>query len=152
MDRPRFSRPELVFMLAVPLGWATLLLFHPNPTKDIRAELHGEATPWLVVHLGSLVFIGLMSAVLRMLVRDLPGRAARISRLAITPFVLLYGAGEAILGVATGVQAIWNDVIAADVIMGLGSIALGGRGGRRGGGPPPLGAPLGIAGLLARRR
>ena len=47
-------------------------------------------------------FIGLMGAALYLLVRDLPGRAARISRLAIGPFVLFYGAGEAILGVATG--------------------------------------------------
>jgi hypothetical protein len=57
--------------------------------------------------------------------------------------VLFYGAGEAILGVATGVlvqhaddvsdaerpaaagavQALWGDVVAADVIIGLGSLA-----------------------------
>jgi hypothetical protein len=44
-----------------------------------------------------------MSAVLQLLVQDLRGRAAQVSRLAITPYVLFYGAGEAILGVATGV-------------------------------------------------
>ena len=57
-------------MLAVPLGWATLLLFHPNPTNNIHAGLHHEATRWLIVHLGSLVCIGLIGAVLRLLSED----------------------------------------------------------------------------------
>jgi hypothetical protein len=54
---PRFSRPHLAFMVAVPLCWATLLVFHPNPTNDIYAGLHHNATAWLTVHLGSLVCI-----------------------------------------------------------------------------------------------
>lgn len=139
----RLRRPELVFMLVVPLGWATLLLFHPNPTDNIHAGLHHQATPRLIVHVGSLVCIGLIGAVVRLLVRDLPGRAAQISRVAVMPYVLFYGAGEAILGVATGVlvrhadgvadaerpaaaaavQAPWDDVLAADVIIGLGAVA-----------------------------
>ena len=98
METPRFSRLELAFMLAVPLGWAALLMFHPNPTNNIHAGLHHEATRWLIVHLGSLVCIGLIGAVLRLLTRGMPGRAAQVSRLAITPFVLFYGAGEAIFG------------------------------------------------------
>ena len=38
-----------------------------------------------------------------MLVRDLPGKAATISRLAIGPFVLFYSAWETVIGLATGV-------------------------------------------------
>ena len=64
-------------MLAVPLGWATMSMFHPNPTNDIYDGLHHESTRWLVVHLGSLVC--LIGAVLRLLVRDLQGRAARLA-------------------------------------------------------------------------
>ena len=55
METTRFSRLELAFMLAVPFGWAALLMFHPNPTNNIHAGLHHEATRWLIVHLGSLV-------------------------------------------------------------------------------------------------
>lgn len=39
-------------MLAVPLGWATRLMFHPNPINNIHASVHHEATqvvdrpPW----------------------------------------------------------------------------------------------------------
>ena len=43
-----------------------------------------------------------MGVALYMLVRDLPGKAATISRLAIGPFVLFYGAWEAVIGLATG--------------------------------------------------
>jgi hypothetical protein len=168
METTRFSRFELAFMLAVPLGWAVLLLFHPNPTEDIYAGLQGEATTWLIVHLGSLVFIGLLGAVFRLLTRGMPGRAAQVSRLAVTPFVLFYGAGEAILGVATGtlvqhadkvpaaeqpaaaaaVQALWSNVIAADVIIGLGSIAWAVAVIAAGVAHRVAGAPLGVAILL----
>jgi hypothetical protein len=140
---PMFSRPVLVFLLAVPVGWAALLAFHPNPTNDIHAGLHGQSTRWLVVHLGTLVFIGLMGVVLQLLVRGLPGLAASVARWAVLPYVLFYGSGEAIIGVATGVvvrhadglpesersaaagaaQVLWTDLIAADVIIGLGGIA-----------------------------
>jgi hypothetical protein len=49
----------------------------------------------------SLLFIGLTGAVLYMLVRDLHGSIATLSRVAIGTFVLFYGAAEAISGVAT---------------------------------------------------
>ena len=44
-----------------------------------------------------------MGVALYMLVRDLPGRAATISRLAIGPFVLFYAAWETVIGLAIGV-------------------------------------------------
>ena len=144
MDAPRPSRRRLAFLIATPLAWAVLLLFHAGPDPDdLYGGLRDEVTKWQVVHLGSLVFIGLMGAALYMLVRDLPGRAARISRLAIGPFVLFYGAGEAILGVATGVlvqhandvpagerpaaadavTALWENTISDDVLITIGGLA-----------------------------
>jgi hypothetical protein len=101
---PGYSTAEVVFMIATPLAWAVLLAFHgPGPSDDVYGSLRDEASRFLVVHIGSLLLLGLMGAALYLLVRDLPGRAAQVSRLAIAPFVLLYGAGEAIQGVATGV-------------------------------------------------
>lgn len=143
MDMPRLTGRERAFMVAVPLAWAALLVFHPNPTDRIHEGLAHQAAAWQAVHLGTLAFIGLIGAVLHLLVCDLPGTAARLSRMAIGPFVLFYGAGEAILGVATGVlvehanhvppadraaaagavQALWDDVVAADLIIGIGSAA-----------------------------
>jgi hypothetical protein len=137
--RPRFSGLELAFLIAVPLIWAGVLLFHGAPDDgDIYGSLQDEATRFLVVHLASVALIALMGEALYLLLRDLPGRAARISRLAIVPFVGLYAAGDAIAGVATGVlvkeandgantadgaQALWDNFITGDLLLALGGTA-----------------------------
>jgi hypothetical protein len=86
-----------------------------------------------------------MGVALYMLVRDLPGMAATISRLAIGPFVLLYGAYETVIGLAVGalvqhandapagqrpvvsdtIQAVGANVIVGDlgVIASIGALA-----------------------------
>lgn len=148
---PLATPPELrpitpavsVFLIATPVAWALLLLFHGNPGARVYDALADDSSRWLAVHLGSLVFIGLMGAAVFLLVRDLPGVAARISRLAILPFVLFYGTGEGVLGVATGVlvdhandvpeeqrmaaadsvQALWDEFITGDLLIGVGSVA-----------------------------
>jgi hypothetical protein len=104
-DGPRLAPQWLALLMGVPLAWAVLLLFHgPGPSDaGVYESLRDEASSWLIVHVGSVLFVGLMGAALYLLVRDMPGVAARVSRLAIGPFVLFYAAGEAILGVATGV-------------------------------------------------
>jgi hypothetical protein len=128
----------------VPLAWAVLLMFHPAPNPDdIYGSLREESTTWLIVHFGTLLFIGLMGAAVFVLVRDLSGSAAQVSRVAAGAYVLFYGAGEAILGIATGVlvqhtnaapeneraaataaiQALWEDMLSADVAATIGAVA-----------------------------
>ena len=104
MDSPvRFTRPLLAFAIGVPLAWAVLLWFHPDvDPNDVYGSLRDEVTTYQLVHVGTLVFIGLMGAALYLLVRNMPGRAARISRLAIGPFMVLYAAWEAVVGLAIG--------------------------------------------------
>jgi hypothetical protein len=137
--RPAYGRVALAFLIAVPLVWAAVLLFHGMPDgDDIYGSVQDEATRFLIVHLASVALIGLMGAALYMLVRDLPGLAAQISRLAIVPFVTFYAAGDAIAGVATGVlvreardgagtaegaQALWDNFITGDLLLGLGGAA-----------------------------
>ena len=130
-------------MLTVPLGWAILLIFHPDPTRNIHAGLHHQVTPWLVVHLGTLLGICLIGIVLQLMVRGMAGRAAAISRWAVLPYVLSYGSAEAIQGPATAVlvryansvpaaerpaaagavQALWDDMVVDDLIGGPGAVA-----------------------------
>ena len=99
----RFTRPTLAFLLGVPIAWAVLLWFHPDvDPDDVYGSLQDDVTTYVVVHVGTLAFIGLMGAALYLLVRDLPGTAARISRLAILPFVVFYAAWEAVIGLAIG--------------------------------------------------
>ena len=144
MDSPRLDRSRLAFLIGVPLAWAVLLLFHPTPDgSDVYGSIRDEAGRFLVVHLGMLLFIGLMGIAVYLLVEGLPGAAARISRVALGPFVLFYGAGEAIAGIATGVlvehandvaaadrgaaagavQELWDNFITADLLLGIGGLA-----------------------------
>jgi hypothetical protein len=115
MELARFSRLQLVFLIGVPLAWAALLWFHPDvDPNDVYGDLRDHVTVYLVVHVGTLVFIGLMGLALYVLVRDLPGRAATISRLAIGPFVLLYGAYETVIGLAIGALVQHGNEVPAD--------------------------------------
>jgi hypothetical protein len=104
MDSPvRFTRPVLALTIGAPLAWAVLLWFHPDVDPNhVYADLREDVVAYQIVHVGTLVFIGLTGLALYLLVRDMPGRAARISRLAIGPFVLLYAAWESVVGLAIG--------------------------------------------------
>jgi len=104
MDSPvRFTRKRLAFAIGVPLAWAVLLWFHPDADpNDVYGSLRDDVTAYQVVHVGTLIFIGLIAVALYLVVRDMPGTAARISRLAIGPFVLFYGAWETVIGLAIG--------------------------------------------------
>ena len=147
MDSPaRLTRPLLAFAIGVPLAWAVLLWFHPNVDPNhVYADLRDNVVAYQVVHAGTLVFIGLIGLALYLLVRDLPGRAARISRMAIGPFVLFYAAYESVIGLAVGalvqhgndaparqrpavadaIQSLGDNVIVGDpgVVASVGSLA-----------------------------
>ena len=105
MDSPRFSRELLAFLIGVPLAWAVLLLFHPTGEGEAitYADLSDKLTPWLVVHLGMLVFIPLMGVAVYLLLRGVEGAAAQVSRVALVLFVLVYGAWEALVGIGSGI-------------------------------------------------
>jgi hypothetical protein len=103
MDSARFSRGELAFLIGVPLAWAVLLLFHPGGEGDIYPALRDDVTPWLVVHVGTMIFIPLMAVAIYLLVQGIENTAARVSRIALAPFALFYTAWEVLLGIGTGV-------------------------------------------------
>lgn len=140
---PQHGRWRLAFLAGVPLAWAVLLLFHPNPDPgDIYGSLRDQADRWLIVHLGTLLFIGLLGVAVYLVVDGIPGPAASISRVAAGVFALFYGAGEAIQGVAVGVlvrhakdvpdsdragaagavQVLWDDPVADDLAVTIGAI------------------------------
>jgi hypothetical protein len=133
----RFTRPTLAFLLGVPIAWAGLLWFHPDvDPNDVYGTLQDDVTTYVVVHIGTLAFIGLMGAALYLLVRDLPGTAARISRLAIWPFVVFYAAWEAVIGLAIGAlvqhandSPVVQRPAVADAIQSLGENAIVGDSG-----------------------
>jgi hypothetical protein len=105
MDSRRFSRDQLAFLIGVPLAWAVLLLFHPTGEGEAisYADVQDQVTAWLVVHIGMMIFIPLMAVAVYLLVRGIEGTAARVSRIALVPFVVFYSAFEVLVGIGTGI-------------------------------------------------
>jgi hypothetical protein len=66
-------------------------------------ELQDKVTVWMVVHIGMMLFIPLMAAVVYLLLRGVEGTAARIGRVALVPFVVFYSAWEALQGIGVGI-------------------------------------------------
>jgi hypothetical protein len=101
-----FSRAEIWFLIGVPLAWAVLLLFHPTGDgDDIYPTVADEVTPWLIVHVGTLLFVPLMAGVVFLLLRGVQGSEARVARIALAPFVVFYLAFEVLIGIGTGLFA-----------------------------------------------
>jgi len=103
---------------------------------DVYGGLRDEVTTYIIVHVGTLIFIVLLGLVLYMLVKDLPGRAARIARVAVIPFVVCYATWETVIGLAVGAlvqhanEAPASDRPAmADAIQSLGDNAIVGEAG-----------------------
>ena len=95
-----------MFLVGVPLAWAVLLLFHPGGDADtIYLSIQDEVTRWLVVHIGMMLFIPLMAVVVYLLLRGVEGTAARVSRIALVPYVIFYSAWETLQGTANGILA-----------------------------------------------
>jgi hypothetical protein len=104
MDRPRVSRSETAFVIGVPLAWAVLLLFHPSGDPDeIYLSIRDQVTAWLAVHIGMMLFIPLMAGGIYLLLRGVEGTAARVSRIALVPFVVFFSAWETLQGTANGI-------------------------------------------------
>jgi hypothetical protein len=103
MDSLRLDRRTAAFLIGVPVAWAALLLFHPQGDgTNIYTDLHDQVTVWMVVHTGTLFFIGLMAFAIFVLVRDLPGTAARIAMWGAAVFAVFYTAWETVAGLVDG--------------------------------------------------
>jgi hypothetical protein len=101
---PGFSPGELTFLIGVPLLWAILLLFHPGGEgEEIYLDAQDNVTRFLVVHVGMMIFIPLMAVVVYLLLRGVEGTAARVSRIALVPFVVFYSAWETLQGIGVGI-------------------------------------------------
>lgn len=90
--------------LGVPLVLGLLEIGHPAlmPGDDIVDTLYPIATWWTALHLAQIPLFALLGYAVFLVVRELDGRAARISRGAIAIFIVVYPAFDAAVGVASG--------------------------------------------------
>jgi hypothetical protein len=82
-----------------------LELGHPAlmPGDDIVATIAPMATWWVTLHVLQVPLFALLGVAVFLLVCNLDGRAATISRYAIAVFIMIYPAFDAAVGIASGV-------------------------------------------------
>ena len=103
----RLTAGLLVF--GIPLVWAALLLFHPNPEGGAFEGTRDVVDRWLVVHVGQLVLAPFLVFAVWRLVDGLPYRAAMVSRAAAVFWAVFFTAYDSIQGIATGLLIRYAD-------------------------------------------
>lgn len=93
------------FLIATPLAFAALLMLHPTGGGDFSALVSENANRWLALHVVSAALFPLMGLVIWLLVRDIPGRAATVARIAVPVYVVFYGVFETVMGIGSGIIA-----------------------------------------------
>jgi hypothetical protein len=97
------------FLVAV-VGYFIIGVIHPA-----EIEVGDDTTLYIGIHLVQPFFILLLAWGTWLLVKDLPGRAAHVARIAIVPYAIAYSMFDAIAGVALGgIVRLANDASAAD--------------------------------------
>lgn len=93
-------------LIGAPLAFAAWLQkFHPVGGDDFYTLVSENTTDWLTVHYGAAVMFPLMGYLVWLLVRDIPGRAATVTRVALPIYAVFYGVFEAMVGLASGMMA-----------------------------------------------
>jgi hypothetical protein len=93
------------FLIATPLAFAALLMLHPTGGGDFSALVSENANRWLALHVVSAALFPLIGLVIWLLVRDIPGRAATVARIAVPVYVVFYGVFETVMGIGSGIIA-----------------------------------------------
>lgn len=94
-ERETWLRRGLFFVAVA--GYIVLGVLHP-----FEIEVGDETTLYLTLHLVQPLFILFLAWGIWLLVKDLPGRAAQVARIAIVPYAIVYSMLDAIAGVALG--------------------------------------------------
>jgi hypothetical protein len=91
------------FLIATPLTFAVALLWHPAGGEDIYQGLRHDVEAWLFVHTAFLFLTPLLGIAAYLLLDDLKGRAATVSRVALVFFLVFYTAYEVTVGIGTAI-------------------------------------------------
>ncbi len=92
-----------------------MLWFHPPGGENIFEDVRKDVDAWLTVHRLFLLFIPLLAIAVYVLLRDLTGRAATVSRVAVVFFLCFYTAYEVTVGLGSGVLVMYaNDLPASE--------------------------------------
>ena len=107
------STLRTLFLVGAPLILAAVLTQHPLDGDTFYEVIKSDTSAWIGVHLVGAVGFPLMALVVYLTVQGVPGRAAKLSRYALLPYLLLFGVFEAIVGIGAGVLVQGADLSAA---------------------------------------
>jgi hypothetical protein len=99
---PRRPIAGRLLILAIPLAWAVLVLFHPNPEGGPFESIRGVVDRWLFVHVGQLVLTPLLVLAVWRLLDGLDFRSAKVSRAAAVVWAVFFTAYDSVQGITTG--------------------------------------------------
>lgn len=101
----RNSLLQRIIILGTPLTLGLLEIWHPVglPGKTPYESILPKADWWFILHLLQLPLFGLLGLAVILLVKNLQGWAATISRIGIAFFIVFYTALDSIMGIAGGV-------------------------------------------------
>jgi cbb3-type cytochrome oxidase subunit 3 len=111
MEDQRSTLARRTVLFGVPFLYVVLGLLHPTSNPEI-----GDETGFFIgLHVAQLFLIGGLAYMLWLLVEGIDSRAASVARALIFPFVIVYTALDAVLGIAWGIVAQEaNELPAAD--------------------------------------
>lgn len=109
-----------LLVFTIPLLWAVLVLFHPNPGEGGPFEaIRDDVNRWLIVHVGQLVLTPLLVFAVWRLVEGIPSAAAKVSRAAVIVWAAFFTAYDSIQGISTGVLIRYTEGLAGDQQAGV---------------------------------
>lgn len=100
MEGERSILMRRVVLFGVPLLYVALGLLHTD-----NPEVGDETGLFIGLHIAQLFLLGGLVYMFWLLLEGLDSRAARVARALILPFVILYTALDAVLGIAWGIVA-----------------------------------------------
>ena len=95
----------MLIVFGTPIAFAITGFLHLVPesdTPDIYTGLTHHAGLWIAIHVAQLLLILLLAVAAYWLTAGLTGTAARISRVALLPYLVFYSAFDAVVGLSNG--------------------------------------------------
>ena len=85
----------------------------PRSEIDIYTRLRDHAALWIAIHVVQLLLIMLLAVAIYWLTEGLTSTAARLSRVALLPYLVFYSAFDTIVGVSRGLVAHYGSQLPA---------------------------------------
>jgi len=101
---------RMLVVFGTPVAFATTGLLHLVPWPvgselEIYTKLRDHATLWITIHVVQLLLILLLAVALYWLTDGLTNIAARVSRIALLPYLVFYSAFDSLVGLSRGLVA-----------------------------------------------